>query len=205
MASPSQFTRAIEAAKLTNRSGLYVIRPRWARRQLLLKLGLTKNVTTRMYSSYRHSIPYEAGSFELLAFLRVGESQLFPRERAMLQATISGYGFAKPPLDKEWRVFAGDRQQLTQSLVKLFETIRTTVDGNFYIFHPETGEIVYRGGKSPSVQVANILPPVPNVLTRSAVAAGMRKTPGVLVANQFGQMVPLVPGTNRRLRNLKPK
>lgn len=201
----TQFSSAIEAASLRgdDKSGLYVIRPRWARHRLLLKMGLTTNVTSRMYSGYRHSIPYAAGSFELLAFMRVGKSQLLRRETAMLRDTVDGFGFRKPPDDKEWRTFQGTRAELSAALIKLFAHIRTTVDGHFYLFHHETGAITYRGGRSPTVQVENVLPPVPNVLTRSAQAAGLRKTPGVLVGNQFGEMVPLVTGTNRRLRDRK--
>ena len=200
----AQFSHAIDVAHLRDQSGLYVIRPRWARHRHLVKMGLTKNVTARMFSGYRHSIPYAAGSFELLAFMRVGDSQLARREAAMLHATSPGFGFTHPPDDKEWRDFRGSRAALVDSLLKLFEGIRTTVDGNFYIFHHSSGEILRRGGRTPSVQLANILRDVPNVLTKSAVAAGLRKTPGVLVSGPFGGMVPLVAGTNRRLRNKKP-
>ena len=206
--STSQFGRAIEAANLTDQSGLYVIRPRWARQRMLLKFGLTTNVNARMYSGYRHSFPIASpgNSFELVGFLRVGgEPQLRRREATMLRATIDGYGFRKPPNDLEWRYFTGDdRTRMNAQLAKLFSKIRTTIDGNWFIFHHETGEILIKGGARPTLQVANILPPVPNVLTRAATKAGLRRTRGVLVMNAYGQMVPHTPGTARRLRNRPP-
>lgn len=203
----SQFGRAITAANLTEESGLYVIRPRWAGQKMLLKFGLTKNITTRVYAGYRHSFPYAApgNSFELVAFLRVGEDFLRARETTMLRATIGGYGFNKPANDLEWRTFSGDDRALMHaSLIKLFRDIRTTIDGNFFIFHPTTGEIIYKGGRSPQLNTQNILQAVPNVLTRSMEKAGLRRTQTGLLVMKNGQMVPNVVGAARRLRN-KPQ
>lgn len=202
----AQFDRAIEAANLKDASGLYVLRPRWARQRMLMKFGLTKNVNARLWGSYRHSFPVASpgNSFELVAFLRVHPDWLTLREKALLRASIDGYGFKKPPFDLEWRTFVGDNRELMNTqLIKLLTTIRTTIDGNFYLFHHTTGEIIYKGGRAPSLQVSNILQNVPNVQTRAGARAGLRRTStGLLVMDpNSGHMVPLVPGTARRLRN----
>lgn len=149
-------------------SGLYVIRPRWAGKRALFKMGLTKNVTTRMYAGYRHSMPYTAGSFALVAFLRVGRSFLFAREKRLLALSTGGYGFAKPVRDKEWREHFNPAK-LKEDLVRLLtETRQQSVDGIIYLFDETSGDVIYRGGRNAEVDDLNTVPLGANVETRAA-------------------------------------
>lgn len=155
-----------------------------------------------MYAGYKLAYPEVADSFELLAFMVVPPGQLRAREAAMLRATIDGFGFHKPPADIEWRVFGGSRAQLVESIVKLFQKIRTQIDGYYYTFHPTTGAIVQRGGRRPAVQQSNALRDVPNVSTRADSI--MRKAGrGMLATDEHGQMQRR--GMNMRLRDATKK
>jgi hypothetical protein len=80
--------KAIEAANLANTSGLYIIRPRWAGRRALYKFGLTRNVTRRMLSLYRHSWPYAAGSFEPVQSRHIGDAIVERLDHSPLHTTV---------------------------------------------------------------------------------------------------------------------
>jgi hypothetical protein len=196
--------KAIEAANLANTSGLYIIRPRWAGRRALYKFGLTRNVTRRMLSSYRHSWPYAAGSFEIVAFLRVGESGLFKRERKLMALSNPGFGINKPDRDLEWREAAAHNPE---QIFELLRAVRTQVDGNFYIFDRSTGAVSRQGGGPPVVNVANALPLGSTMLTRGTRDARLVATNVRTHRRRFGIDLPKTedrPGLHIRQLRSRP-
>ncbi|KAJ1620938.1 hypothetical protein T492DRAFT_1128628 [Pavlovales sp. CCMP2436] len=141
-------------AKIRDASGLYIIRPRWAKRRALYKFGLTKNITRRLYSGYRHSFPVVADSFEIVAFIKVHPSHVFARERRLMQLSRAAYGFVKPDNDLEWREYKRPQKQLEANLMRAVRT-----------------QVTFRGGREPSVQQDNTVPLGANVTTRAAAGS----------------------------------
>jgi len=144
----SQLNTAITEAKLKGRSGLYFIKPRWAGKRNLIKFGISAQVHRRMWSSYKTCIPVAAGSFALLAFMVVPETLMRQVESRVKALTNNQNGFIKPPFDVEWREIPAHKDVLNtlRNIMILARNKRTTL-GKMRVFHPETGKILWEGGK----------------------------------------------------------
>lgn len=135
-------------------AGLYMIRPRWAGSRNLVKIGMTKDIHSRLHGAYRHSIPSAAGSFELIAFMRVGVMNIATREKTLKNNSTNQNGWVKPTRDDEWREHFNP-QTFTADIKRLFQMTRRPVgDGNIYLFDPITGKSTWTGGRPAEIDRA---------------------------------------------------
>jgi hypothetical protein len=135
----AQYHKALDAAGLNGKSGLYIIRPKMLGSRPLLKFGNTTNADARLHGSYLTAYPAAADSFELLGWLTVGDKFVRVRERRLFDSSI-GYGFVKSKLDNEWFEYFGP--DLMSDIFKLLRASRFSSDGNFYTFDPASGAMI---------------------------------------------------------------
>ena len=212
----TQFTAAMNNAGILGKGGLYILQPAMlGPRSRIYKFGMTKDISKRIYSGYRHAYPFCAGGFRLMAFLVTSPDLAFKREAKLMQLSNPGHGFTKFQYDREWRqAHVKSNKEFHDKLASLWGATRTQVDGNWYIFD-KTGEIVRRGGRNQSGKAemdvsVNYVQSKPlqytDRATRGTTARGQRLT-GQTYYNPHSRMIePTAKGatSSRRLRDIPP-
>lgn len=199
----TQFGRALANANIKGDrvSGVYILWPGWSRVPFV-KIGMTKSIYARLYSSYHHSMPddHPGNSFDIVGFMVCHPELARKREARAHELTNNLSGWSAPEFDKEWRHWNGPLSKVYEAIANLLISIRTQVDGIWYTFERGTGKIVRRGGWHASLDQASVIPLAPNVLTRTMSRRGTRKIGSVQIID--GSVVG-VDGSTRHLRDSK--
>jgi len=199
----TQFRAAMQNAGLKEEAGVYIIWPTWGGKRKLFKMGMSKNISSRLWSGYRHAYPYSAGSFRLLAWMTTGSVFAFEAEKRLLELSKNKNSFVKYIRDKEWRETDVPNSELGTVLANLMSQVRAgrgATYGRWYVFDPKSGAIRHQGGAQPAMEQSAVIHAGRN--SRAQARRGRRAQEVDHAANVSGTHVPALQGT--RLLRFRP-